>query len=120
MTINTSTTQYIDLEATHQDYFSFPFAVLDDLSNPVDFSSYTSAKMSIRSNEDSSELLCFSSTGATNTIDISGKALGSFVVSTNQLTIDPGQYRYDFEVRNATKRLTVLAGKLTITSDITQ
>lgn len=125
MTISTRRTQYIDLEATHGDYFNFPFAVYDEVNNLVDFTdlestNYTSAKLSIRDNEDSStDLLVFSSTGSTNTIDISGRASGSFVVACDQLNLAPGQYQYDFEVRSATRRLTVLAGKFTIISDIT-
>jgi hypothetical protein len=121
MTISTSKTVYIDLEAKRNDQFYFPFQVLDDNSSPVDYSVFTSAKLSLKQSENSTDaLLSFTSTGATNTIDVSGKGQGNFIVQCDQLNIEAGTYLYDFEVRTSTKRVTPLSGKITVTQDITR
>jgi hypothetical protein len=121
MTISTNRTVYIDLEAKRNDYFYLPFAVKDDSDHFENFSGYTSAKLTIRTTENSStEIVSFTSTGSTYVIDISGRANGSFIVSCDQLAFDAGQYQYDFEVRTSTRRKTVLSGKFTIISDITR
>ena len=119
MTISTSKTVTIDLEARKGDIFNFPFVVLDDLEQPVDLSLYTSAKMSIRTNENSTNpVYSFTSTGGT--INVDGMGSGSFIVDCDELTIDAGSYLYDFEVRTSTRRLTVLSGKFIVTADVTK
>lgn len=118
-TINISPTVTVDLLAIENDYLNFPFQVLDDNNNPVNFSGYTSAKLTVKSNELASELISFSSTGSTYQIDISGKVTGQFTVKCNSLAIPAYAYEYDFEVKNATQRITVMTGKLIVRSQIT-
>lgn len=109
----------LDIEAIQNDLFSFPFTVCDDQKNPINLSSYTSAKMQVRDSETGSMIVCFSNTGSTYSIDITGRATGYYVVFTNCLSISPGNYVYDFEVKNSVQRLTICGGKYTVLSEIT-
>lgn len=118
-TINISPTVQLDLTAIENDTLNFSFQVLDDNSNPVNFSGYTSAKLTVKSNELTSELISFSSTGSTYLIDISARNIGSFTVKCNSLAIPSSTYQYDFEVKNASQRITVMTGKFIVRSNIT-
>jgi hypothetical protein len=118
-TINISPTVTVDLLAIENDTLSFPFQVLDDNNSPVNFSGYTSAKLTVKSNELASELISFSSTGSTYIIDICQRSTGLFTVKCNSLAIPSNVYQYDFEVRNASQRITIMEGKFIVRSNIT-
>jgi len=118
-TINISPTVTLDLIAKANDQVSFPFVVLDDSSSPVNFSGMTNAKMTLKDNELLSEVISFSSTGTTYTIDISNRTLGALTVNCNSLAIPADEYFYDFQVGNTTNKITVMQGKFIVMSDIT-
>lgn len=118
-TINLSPTVLIDLITKKQDRIDFDFSVTDEQDSPINLSGYTSAKLTIRNNELTSEVISFTNTGTTYQIDISGLGSGEIVVSCDSLAIDAGDYYYDLQLSNATQIITVMAGKFTVTDQIT-
>lgn len=102
------------------DLVNFPFQVLGDDNNPVSFSGFTAAKMTIRNNELTSEIISFTSTGSTYQIDISNMATGTFVIKCNSFQVASGSYLYDFEVSNATQKQFIMAGKIIVKQNLTQ
>jgi|SRR5579859_1621268 len=120
MTINISPTVTVDLVTKRNDLVSFPFSVLDDNSNPVNFSGFTAAKLTIKNNELGTEVISFSSTGATYQIDISSRSVGKFTISCNALAVTADEYVYDFQVSNSAKAQTLMQGKFIVVDEVTK
>ncbi|MGC4020987.1 MAG: hypothetical protein QM734_03140 [Cyclobacteriaceae bacterium] len=97
-----------------------PFQVLGDDNQPYSFSGFTAAKMTIRNNETSNEIISFSNTGTSYQIDISDKDDGYFILKCNSFQIPSGGYLFDFEVSNATQKQYVMGGKIIVKQNITQ
>lgn len=87
---------------------------------PVDLSAYNYAVMQVRENENQNPVLEFTSTGATNTIDISNLEAGQIIITGQTNTVEyAGQYYYDLELRNNNTYETVLTGKFLLENDYT-
>ncbi len=123
--ININATVTVDLITKATDLLSFPFQVLDDNSNAVNFSGYTGAKMTVKDNELLNEIISFSSTGSTfsgNTysIDISNRNVGAFTINCNSLAIQADEYQYDFQIYNGNgAKTTIMQGKFIVMDSIT-
>jgi hypothetical protein len=101
------------------DTINFAFSVLDTTGNICNFSGYTSAKMTLKTTEYSNEVISFSSTGSTYTIDISNRNGGAFTLNCLKLAIPASTYLYDFQLSNSTKRKTIMRGFFPVCQDIT-
>ncbi len=105
-------------------YYGFQVSVLDKdtlTKQPVDLSLYDVAKMKVRQYEYSPSLLEFTSTGDTNTIDISNSNVGIISISGAPLTLNVGHYLYDLELSSSASGITetVIAGKFIIENETT-
>jgi len=113
-------TATLDLTAIRNDSLDYTFELLDEENNAVNFSAYTGAKMSLKTDEYSTAVVTFTSTGATYQIDMSQKADGKIrVVANNTTAISTGVYLYDLELYSTTIRETIVQGKITVVPDIT-
>jgi hypothetical protein len=119
-TIQLSPAVTIDLVTKKNDLVNFPFVVQDDNGNAVNFSGYTSAKLTVKNNELGTEVISFTATGATYQIDISNRSVGAFTIQCNSLPINADEYVYDFQVSTSTKGQTIMQGKFIVQDEVTK
>lgn len=107
------------------DSFSYAFqvsicnALTDYIKLPVDLSAYNYAELKVRQYEYSDTLLTFSSTGATNTIDLSSLSSGQIHIAGAPITLNQNHYLYDLELSSSAITETVIAGKFVIDNEVT-
>lgn len=104
--------------------FSFQVSVRNNstlVESPVNLSSYDFAKMKVKPNEFSSSVLEFTSTGLTNTIDISNLASGMISITGEPLSLAVQHYLFDIELKNIASGYTetVAGGKFIIENEVT-
>jgi hypothetical protein len=122
MILNLSRTAIQDIKIVESDTFYFPFQYQIQSGSSwygVSLSEFTFARMQIRDDENSSAALIeFTSTGSTNTIDLTGKATGYLIIEGDISSLSANEYRYDLEVSNSGFTQTIAAGRLIITDEI--
>lgn len=122
MILNLSRTAIQDIKIVESDTFYFPFQYQIQSGSTwygVSLSEFTFARMQIRADENSSAALIeFTSTGSTNTIDLTGKATGYLIIQGDISSLSANEYRYDLEVSNSGFTQTIAAGRLIITDEI--
>lgn len=118
MNISLQHTATLDLIHKRNDSIDYTFEILDKDLQPVNFSGYTGAVMSIKVNEFTDPVVTFSSTGVTYQIDMTNKAIGKIRIIANDTTALNAGTLYDLQLFNATKRETIIQGQITITPDI--
>lgn len=105
----------LPLENKSVDIFDNTFVVLDDVKQPTNYySGFTSAYLIVFAQSDYSTVFEFSTTGSTNTIDISNSANGVLKVYSPTLDIPAGEYLYDCHVKNSIGRKTIMLGTFTV------
>ena len=119
--ILTYRTALTDFEVIKGDTFTSIIQFTDENTNqPVDLSTYTTAKLQLKETESSEALLTFHSTGATNQIILSGSSLGIITIKTTAgITLTPYSYLYDLQLSNVNTIETIAKGKFKIIQDIT-
>src|SRR5258708_20216401 len=119
MTINISPAATIDFISKKNDSINFNFTVTDKNDVAVDFSGYTFAKMSLKTNELATEVISFSSTGSTYQIEFTDSSRGNFTIKCDSLSVPANEYLYDFQLINASQQVTVMQGRFNVIEDIT-
>jgi hypothetical protein len=111
----------VNLKHISNDSIDYTFEIVDgDTNAPVNFSGYTTARMSLKENEFSAAIVTFHSTGATYQINMTDKAIGKIrIIANNTSSITPNTYLYNLELSNSTTRETIISGVITAVTDIT-
>lgn len=119
---NLSNTAIQDIQIIKDDSFNWNFQYQYYSGSSwygVDLSEFTFARMQIRENElSTTSLIEFSSTGLTNTINLSNKANGQLIISGDISSLPVNEYRYDIELSNSELIRTIGQGRLIISNQI--
>lgn len=103
-----------DLNVYRGDTWTHEVRFVDSAENPIDVSAWTFASQ-VRRKWDGDIVIPFSVNAAN-----ASSGVVVFSVAAPDTDIDPGRYRYDVERTQSGVVQTLVAGRLTVTGDITQ